>query len=355
MAPISKLVQESMIDQGLPYYPDMFSTGEVAQGCGDVPRTIYEGIRTTSADFITKGYRRDNITIKTDTHVDRIIFSTDSGVPTATSVVTLTSDKQEIIYHARKEIIISAGTYCSPTILLRSGIGAASELSAHNIPVVSDLPEVGKNLQDHPLTFIFYEVNKADLTNDHLVHHGNSLESSVAQWQKDQTGVLSKFPFGTFGYARLDDRLASNPLWVEEKAKRKDGRDPMGLTQAQPNVEFWNTEYYFGPGQFDKFPSEGKYSFAITVLLFGQQSRGSVKLQNKDPLEKPIVDHNYLDNPLDLLVVSEACQMANEVIMKGKGTKDIVSGAWPDTLRHHKYTKGDQWVEYVKENATTCE
>lgn len=138
-----------MIDQGLPYHPDMFTTGEASQGCGDVPRTVHSGIRTTAADFITNGYRRENITIKTEVTVDKILFDKKSGTPTATSVATVSKAGKRVSYRASKEIILSAGAYCSPPVLLRSGIGSKAELQKHGIDCIVDSPGVGQNLQDH--------------------------------------------------------------------------------------------------------------------------------------------------------------------------------------------------------------
>lgn len=149
LAPISERVKESMIDVGLPYHPDMFSTGETPHGCGDVPRTVHQGIRTTAADFITKGYRRANITIKTEVVVDKILFSSDSGEHTATGVATISKAGKKIEYQAKKEVIVTAGAYCSPAILMRSGLGPVEELKKHGIECKVDLPGVGQNLQDH--------------------------------------------------------------------------------------------------------------------------------------------------------------------------------------------------------------
>jgi len=100
-----------MIDAGLPYQPDMFSTGDSPHGCGDVPRTVHQGIRSTAADFITKGHHRENITIKTSVTVDKILFSHESGEPTATGVSIISKNGMKIDYQARKEVIITAGAY----------------------------------------------------------------------------------------------------------------------------------------------------------------------------------------------------------------------------------------------------
>jgi hypothetical protein len=71
-------------------------------------------------------------------------------------------------------------------------------------------------------------------------------------------------------------------------------------------------------------------------------------------MENPVVDCNYLADPLDVLVLSEACRFGNEIVMNGAGTKDIVKGSWPPNLSHHTYKTREEWVPYIKEHATTC-
>jgi choline dehydrogenase-like flavoprotein len=129
----------------------------------------------------------------------------------------------------------------------------------------------------------------------------------------------------------------------------------MGLTKDQPNIEFFSTECYGGPKQYTDYPDGGKtHAFSLIAELFAPKSRGSVTLKSADPKDNPIVDHQYLSDELDILVLSEACKFANEIITQGKGTKDIVHGSWPANLTHHAHTKREDWVPYVKENATTC-
>lgn len=127
----------------------MFSTGEVPHGCGHVPRTVHKGIRSTSADFITKEYHRSNITILTDVTVDRVILEQGVDGLRATGVVGVSSDGKPRTFNARKEVIVSGGAYCSPAVLMRSGIGARQELDKVGISCNVDLPGVGKNLMDH--------------------------------------------------------------------------------------------------------------------------------------------------------------------------------------------------------------
>lgn len=199
---------------------------------------------------------------------------------------------------------------------------------------------------------MFYETEKEGLTTDHLAYHGNALERSYKLWKEEKKGFLSTFPFGAFAFARLDERLKDSELW--NSAPRKPGRDPMGLTPSQPNIEFFTTECYGGPKQFDQFPIDNKHAFSMIAELFGPRSRGTVSLRSADPTAVPVVDCGYLTDPLDVEVLAEACRFGNEIIMEGAGTKDIVKGAWPPEAVHHKYMTREDWKPYVREQATTC-
>ncbi|KAL4780679.1 hypothetical protein BJX76DRAFT_337248 [Aspergillus varians] len=352
LAPIADRLIDSFVDQGLPLHHDMFSTGDVPHGCGHVPRTVYKGVRTTAADFVTKEYDRSNITIQTDATVDRVLLEPTADGLRAVSVVTRSADGVHKTFDARREIIISSGAYCSPAVLMRSGIGARDELAQHDIPCQVDLPGVGKNLMDHIIVFMFYEVSQPGLTNCHKVYHGDSLAKTFEEYKAHRTGFLSTFPFGSFAYARLDSRLSDSPLW--RNAPRLPGRDPMGLTPSQPNIEFFSTETYGGPKQNIDFPADNQHAFSIIPELFAPKSRGTVTLASKDAAVNPIIDCKYLDDPLDLLVITEACRFANEIVMNGAGTKDVVKGSWPPQANHHTFTEREDWIPFVKKYATTC-
>lgn len=154
----------------------------------------------------------------------------------------------------------------------------------------------------------------------------------------------------------------------------------MGLTPKQPNVEYFTTECYGvrwnlispsflsppkpqllthrtriqGPKQYIDYPVDHKHVFSMITELFSPRSKGSVTLSSRDPLANPVVDHNYLSDPLDLLVLSEGVRLGNEIVTRGAGTRDLVKGSWPSNLTHHTHTNREDWVPYVKQHATTC-
>lgn len=350
-APISSMVLESYQSKGFPLIPDVFTTGESPHACGHAIRSIYQGVRTTAADYVTKNNKRSNVNVVTDTIVHHVVLAGDGKRKRAIGAQLQSAAGDKTLVKARKEVIVSAGAYCSPAILLRSGIGPKQELQGLGIESQVDLGGVGKNLMDHPLTFIFYEVSKPKLTTDHLIWHDGAQAESLLQYQKDQTGFFSQFAFGTFAYARLDDRLSDSELW--QKAQRSGGRDPMGLSDQQPHVEMWNTECY-GPKPGGDAPGNGKQAFAMVTTLFAQRSRGEVRLRSADAKDNPVVDHKHLSDPLDLLVLSEGCRLANEIVLEGAGTKDVIAGSWPHHLTHHAQRDRPEWESFVRREADTC-
>jgi choline dehydrogenase-like flavoprotein len=283
------------------------------------------------------------------------------------------------VFKARKEVILTAGAYGSPAILFRSGIGPSQELEEIGVNTVLDLPGVGKNLMDHlvgvrsvqlsenspdvsrvytanqtiKVMLSFYEVSQPGLTNDHLIWHSGAREKTAQEYKSSRKGFFSQFPFGVFAFARLDDRLKDNALWQE--AQRVGERDAMRTLKNQPHVEFWNTECYSPKYMFKDFPPDGKYAFAMATTFFSARSRGEVTLSSTDPSANPKVQHNYLSDPLDMLVFSEGCRLANEIALEGSGTKGIIVGSWPSVHGHDKFTTREQWQEAIRQRADTCE
>jgi choline dehydrogenase-like flavoprotein len=141
------MILESMESKGLKLQPDMFTTGNNPNGCGHAPRTVYKGDRTTAANYLLN--KGPNLAIKTETTVDKVILEGEGANRRAVAVTVIEKDGSTKEIKANKEIIVSGGAYCSPTVLMRSGIGPKAELASHGIDCKVDLPGVGKNLMDH--------------------------------------------------------------------------------------------------------------------------------------------------------------------------------------------------------------
>ncbi|MDE3086570.1 MAG: GMC family oxidoreductase N-terminal domain-containing protein [Acidobacteriota bacterium] len=141
-------VQAAFLDgataSGHRYVEDHNRPGAV--GAGPTPRNVCDGVRmSTAITYLARARSRSNLTIRPDTAVAQLTFA---GTR-ATGVRLLDGSLVEA-----DRVVVSAGTYASPTILARSGIGPAAELRALGIAPVVDLPGVGANLADHPLVSI---------------------------------------------------------------------------------------------------------------------------------------------------------------------------------------------------------
>ena len=132
----------------------MFTTGDNSHGCGHAVRSVYKGTRSTAADYVALA--RPNLTIKTETTVDRIVLEKGT-IMRAVAVRVIGRDGKSSLLRSRREIIVSGGAYCTPTVLLRSGIGPREDLEDIGVRCEVDLAGVGRNLMDHlvshPRTF----------------------------------------------------------------------------------------------------------------------------------------------------------------------------------------------------------
>jgi len=117
-----------------------------ALGVGPLPRNVRNGTRmSTALTYLAPARPRPNLEIRPDTLVDRVLLSGDR----AHGVRLHTGERVEA-----DAVVLAAGAYGSPAILLRSGIGPAEQLRQLDLPVAADLPGVGANLVDHPLVSV---------------------------------------------------------------------------------------------------------------------------------------------------------------------------------------------------------
>ncbi len=109
VAPISNRIMVSMLDKGLPFVSDMFTTGEAIHACSHVPRTVHDGVRSFSTAFL-KGHE-GRVDIVTSTLVDKIILEDVEGKVMATGITVIDSAGKEKVFKARKQIVVSAGEH----------------------------------------------------------------------------------------------------------------------------------------------------------------------------------------------------------------------------------------------------
>jgi len=112
--------------------------------------------------------------------------------------------------NATSELILSAGAFGTPNILLHSGIGDAAELAALGIESIVNNSHVGKNLQDHVLLTNVYSVNdSASFSLDEIQQNGTFRDELIAQWKIDHSGELSLIAASQLGWYRNAPNLTT--------------------------------------------------------------------------------------------------------------------------------------------------
>jgi choline dehydrogenase len=219
-------------------------------GVGGSPVNVIGGVRqNTGLVYLTEEVRnRPNLKISGDVLVDRVLF--DQG--RASGVVMANGAELPA-----GEVILSAGTYGSPAILLRSGIGPAADLAELGIDVVADLP-VGQRLQDQP----FY-------------YNGYALKTDA-----------------------LDMRPAVGALLWRQSSEARD--DELDVHIAVTHLL---------PAQFS--PTGG--AIALSVSVVKPDSRGSLTLRSRDPREQPEIDCNFLAEERDARRMLEGVKLARKI------------------------------------------
>ena len=195
---LSRAVVEAGVQAGLHRTQDVNS--ELGDCIGSPPRTIYRGARQSAAKaFVRPAKSRPNLHVMTDTDVVRIIFEGRRAVG-----VELSDKAGARVLRSRSEVICAAGALESPRLLQLSGIGPGKLLQGLNIDVVSDLPNVGKNLRDHMGISTTYRVRGGSLNQE---FQGLRLLWNVLRYFALKSGPMSLAASEYYGLFRSDPRL----------------------------------------------------------------------------------------------------------------------------------------------------
>jgi choline dehydrogenase-like flavoprotein len=222
---------------------------------------------------------RENLTIVTGAHVTRILIEDDR----ATGVEVRTSDGARTIA-ARREVVLSAGTFNSPQLLMLSGIGPRDHLSSLGIDTVLDAPAVGENLQDHIYAHVY---TLAAAGTGGSVPPGLA-EADIARWLASHDGPSSYFTENGVGWATRDGK-------------------------AVPDYELL-LSYNTAPGNFGEVAdADGRSGTTIGVVLLQPKSRGTVRLTSSDPLAKPVIDPRYLSEGADVASLVAGLRIAQRL------------------------------------------
>jgi choline dehydrogenase len=241
-------------------------------------------------------YARPNFELWTGAQVRRLLTEANTAVdangvedaprPLRCTGVEVWDGQQMVTAHARAEVLLCAGAVGSPQILQLSGLGPAALLQARGVAVVSDLPGVGANLQDHLQIRAVFKVKNAATLNTQV----NSLWGKAKiglEYALKRSGPMSMAPSQLGAFTRSD------------------------ASQPHPNLE-----YHVQPLSLDAFgePLHNFNAFTASVCNLNPTSRGTVQIKTADFKDPPAIAPNYLSTEVDRKVASDSLRVTRRIV-----------------------------------------
>lgn len=277
--PLYQAFIDAGVEAGYPRTDDY--NGYCQEGFGPMHMTVRGGVReSTSRAYLRPALKRKNLTVMKHVLVDKVVFDGKRAIGVAARV-----NGKDMVLHANKEVILSAGAIASPMILQRSGIGPETVLRDAGIAPVHPLKGVGQNLQDHLEVYFQFHCKQPVSLNTRLGWFSKLLIG--ARWVLFKSGLGATNHFESCAFIRSD-------------AGRK-----------SPDIQ-----YHFLPAamRYDGTASIKGHGFQVHVGPNKPKSRGSVTIASADPAAAPRILFNYLQHQDDIAVWRKCIRLTREII-----------------------------------------
>ncbi|MGY4973517.1 GMC family oxidoreductase [Streptomyces nigrescens] len=259
-------------EAGHPYTADF--NGPEQDGVGYYHLTQRDGMRcSTAVAYLRPALERPNLEVLTGAQCTRVLFD-----GARASGVELERGGDLLQLRAEREVVLSAGAYNSPQLLMLSGIGVADELAARGITPRVDLP-VGENLQDHPHIGLSYLTDTESLLTAETPDNVRMLETEGRGPLSSNVGEAGGFHRTREGLDAPDVQVHATPVMFHEE----------GISPVTD------------------------HAFMFGAVLLTPTSRGKVSLRSAIPSAKPHILHNYLTTEEDRTTVVRALRMLLDI------------------------------------------
>ena len=286
-------------------------------GYGYRQGTIWKGRRVSTATaYLKPAMTRRNLEVFIMTRTRRVLLEGKRAVGVETQ-----SEQGIKRLRAHKEVIVCAGTFHSPHVLLHSGIGDERDLKSWGIAPVHHLPAVGRNLRDHPAAPLAMETDDA-------TSYGHS-------WKALPRNIAESFRY----LAMRRGPLASNLFETNAYIRTQPGSD-------RPDLQL-----VFQPARRNlrPFPIPLGHGFAIVSVCLYPKSTGRVSLSGPDPLAEPLIDPKLGSDEDDLRTVLRGLKMARTIFAHDRFRpyrgREVLPGA--------AVSSDEQWLEHIRRTLTT--
>lgn len=294
---LSETFLEAAAASGYPRNSDFNSGSQAGFGLFHVNQK--RGRRHSVADaYLKPVLERPNLTTLTGANVHRVLFDDGQAVG-----VTYEHDGGMREAGATEEVILSAGTIDSATLLLRSGVGPADHLDAVDIPTQVNRPGVGRNLQDHLFVPLVYETTTTA-----------TLDGADSLWNLPLN--LARF------YLRGRGPLTSN------------GAEAGGFLRTDSSLPAPDLEVLFIPAFFMNHTADNPTSghgFTVGPILLDPDSRGRIRLDEDEPYGRPVIDPQYLTESTDVDRLIDGVRRAREIAQATPFDPVRGQELWPGT------------------------
>ena len=296
LTPASQAFMAALADvAGVPTIEDY--NGPSQDGVAVFQQSARDGLRYSASVGYLDGHGLPNLTVGTGVTVARVVIERGR----AAGVEVLTDTGRETI-RADREVILAAGVFGSPQVLMLSGVGPAAHLRSRGIDVVADLP-VGDNLHDHmfvPMTFVMGSARNRGTT--------PYFASAVLRETVRGGTWMARSVFEVVGFLRSS---------VAD-----------GVPDLQIHVLPWSYPF---PNQDAPVRHKVDKRPALTIMptLIYPKSRGTVRLASADPAAAPVIDPGYLTEPGDASLLVEGMELVREVMASKAIAPDVTAELSP--------------------------
>ena len=317
--PVSEAFIEGCVASGIPRNPD-YNSGDQA-GVGYFQRAIERGWRVSAfRAFLKPAESRRTLDIRTDARATRILFDGKraTGVRYARARHGPTTD-----VHATREVILAAGTVNTARLLQISGVGPAPLLADLGVPVVHEAPGVGQNFRDHYGVRCVMRATPGTTTLNEL-SRGPRLAAQLARWATGRPNIL-----------------ATAPSQVHVFWKSWDGADA-------PDLQCVFTPGSYTPGKtyiLDDYPGMTAGAWAHRP-----ESHGHVTATSTDPWVDPVIQPNYLSDPIDRQVTIGGIRLIRRLL----STPQLARYVDAETLPGAAVQSDDELLGFAREHGVTC-
>ncbi|KAF4341977.1 choline dehydrogenase [Fusarium beomiforme] len=322
---------------------DGFSSGSLL-GYSYTTTTVQPKTATRSAsdDFVktARSEKLKTLKVYTESLAKKVTFDDDKKA----TGVEVTSVGIDYTLKARKEVIVSGGTFQSPQVLMVSGVGPKKHLEELDIPVVADLPGVGQNLWDHVLFGPSFEVQGLDDTLSVAINNDTVFQGALQAYAEQQAGPLTSNQVELLGWEKTPEKYRS-------KFSAETLKDLETFPDDWPEMEIIPINVYSEDWQFPilQQPTDGKKYTTINGALVAPLSRGNITLRTNSTSDAPLINPNFLTSKTDQEVAVALFRRIREIAKSPPMKDTVLKEVYPG----EKHETDEQILAVLRDTAMT--